>query len=76
MASSMRHDAGSRPSDFRHLTFNAQQCQRDLVDLNTLLTAPTLDERAHILPFFKAHPHLSLFLGQYNLGITTPDILA
>jgi len=65
----MRHDAGSRPPDFRRLTFNAQQCQRDLVDLNTLLTAPTLDERAHILPFFKAHPHLSLFLGQYNLVV-------
>jgi hypothetical protein len=72
----MHRDAGSVPPDFRRLTFNAQQCQHDLVDLNTLLTAPTLDERAHILPFFKAHPHLSLFLGQYNLGITTPDILA
>ena len=35
-----------------------------------------LSERNHFLPFFRAHPHLSLFLGAYNSNIVTADRLA
>jgi hypothetical protein len=62
---------------FQALAFDAAQCHRDLDDLEALLSARnTLRENADILPFFRAHPHLSLLLGSYNPNMITYDRLA
>lgn len=62
---------------FQALTFDAAQCSHDLDDLEALLSAyNTLRENADILPFFRAHPHLSLLLGSYNSNMVTYDRLA
>jgi len=62
---------------FQALTFDPAQCRLDLDALERLLANnPELSERDHILPFFREHPHLSLFLGTYNSGIVTVDQLA
>lgn len=62
---------------FRALSFDLAQCHHDLKDLEALLaSAPELGEKEHILPFFKARPHLSLFLGSYGTYLDRYDRLA
>lgn len=41
-----------------------------------LATTQELGEQAHVLPFFRQHPHLAAFLGSYNPNLTTPNLLA
>lgn len=62
---------------FQAITFDAAQCHHDLNDLAALLSShDALQENANVLPFFRAHPHLSLLLGSYNPNMVTYDRLA
>jgi len=62
---------------FQALTLNPSQCLRDLDALDALLAGTAeLDERADILPFFRARPQLSLLLGSYNANMKRFDRLA
>ncbi len=57
--------------------FDPMACRTDLDDFKRFLAAkPELSERGDISPFFRAHPHLSAFLGSYNPNVTTYDRLA
>jgi len=59
------------------LTFDPARCRADLDAFERLLAEnPDLSERAQILPFVRAHSHLSLLLGVYNPGVVAVDILA
>lgn len=62
---------------FRALEIDIDQCRRDLDDFDALL-APNEDlkEREHILPFFRARPHLTLFLASYAVNLDDYDRLA
>lgn len=52
-------------------------CRDDLDAFDALLaSSDELSERAHILPFFRSHPHLSAFLGTFNPDIDAFDSLA
>jgi len=60
----LEHPADEVLPGFQALAFDLDQCRRDLDALDMLLAANReLGERGIILPFFKDHPHLSLFLG-------------
>lgn len=62
---------------FQALTFNPERCRQDLAAFEALLAGtPELREKADILPFFRAHPHLSLFLGSYDATLDRYDRLA
>lgn len=51
-------------------------CRADLAAYHDLLaTHHTLSERDHILPFFRAHPHLAALLGTYHPNIESFDRL-
>jgi len=66
-----------QPPGFMALTFDPAQCRADLDLFERLLAEnPDLSEREQILPFFRAHPHLSLLLGVYNPGVVAIEILA
>ncbi len=56
--------------------FNPLACRADLDEFDRLLTAKTqLSERDDILPFFRAHPHLSVFLRSYHPNVNAYDRL-
>lgn len=62
---------------FQALSFDPVQCRTDLDAFEyLLLNKAELSERDDILPFFRAHPHLSLLLGSYNPNILTYDRVA
>lgn len=59
------------------LQFDPARCAAELDDLARLLGArPALAERRDILPFFRAHRHLTALLGSYHPALTTYDFLA
>jgi hypothetical protein len=61
-------------TSFTSLTVSKKQVKDDLKDFRALLNDPSrpdLDERLHILPFFRSHPNLSAFMGFYNPLITS-----
>jgi hypothetical protein len=59
------------------LQFAVARCGAELTEFENLLRSrPELDERGDILPFFRARPHLSAFLGSYNRNLTRFDRLA
>lgn len=59
------------------MAFDPAQCRADLDAFERLLAENRdLSEREQILPFFRAHPHLSLLLGVYNPGVVAIDLLA
>ena len=63
-----------RPAPWR---LDPVACTADLDALARLLAAtPDLAEKADILPFFRAHPHLAAFLGTYAYTANTVDRLA
>jgi len=65
------------PPGFTAIIFDPTQCQADLDAFERLLVEnPELSEREHILPFFRAHPHLCLLLGAYNSNVAIADRLA
>lgn len=65
------------PPPFKALRFDRMQCRQDLAELEQLLAnRPSLNERTDILPFFKRHPHLALFLASYDPNIRTYNCLA
>jgi len=73
----LEHPADEVLPGFQALAFDLDQCRRDLDALDMLLAANReLGERGIILPFFKDHPHLSLFLGSYGTNLDTYDRLA
>ena len=62
---------------FQALAFDLDQCRRELDALDALLADNReLGEKADILPFFRARPHLSLALGSYAANLDTYDRLA
>ncbi len=63
-----------RPAPWR---LDPVACTADLDAFARLLAAtPDLAEKADILPFFRAHPHLAAFLGTYAYTANTVDQLA
>lgn len=57
--------------------FDVDQCLKDLADFRTLLSSKTdLSEQLDILPFFRSHPNLSVFLGSFFPNLRTFDRLA
>jgi hypothetical protein len=64
-------------TDFQVIRFDPDQCRRETQELQALLASrPSLDERADILPFFKARLQLSAFLGSYHPDIARYDLVA
>ena len=56
---------------FDEIRFDAAECRRQVDDLGRwLLASGSLGERRQILPFFRARPQLSAWLGSFH-----PDIL-
>jgi Domain of unknown function (DUF4263) len=54
------------------MDLSKKQVEADLKDFKQLLNdpnTPDLDEAKHILPFFRARPHLCAFMGTYNPNI-------
>jgi hypothetical protein len=63
--------------DFEAVRFDPAQCLRETLELRDWLAAhPSLDERAEVLPFFRARRQLSAFLGSYHPDIARHDLLA
>jgi hypothetical protein len=62
---------------FEPIRFDAAQCARELDAFARLLgERATLGERADVLPFFRAHRHLTAFLGSYYPNIRVADRIA
>jgi hypothetical protein len=62
---------------FHRLDWNPEQCRKELLAFRQLLGARrALKEKTDILPFFKAHAHLSAFLGSYDSDSTVFDLYA
>lgn len=58
-------------------TFDPNACLNEVTDLRSLLNAKAvLSERNDILPFFRARPNLSAFLGSYFPKLRSFDRLA
>ncbi|MGO9260122.1 MAG: Shedu immune nuclease family protein [Bryobacteraceae bacterium] len=56
---------------------SVKECAAELQKLDLLLrSSPTLKEREHILPFFKANKNLSAFIGSYIPDIVRFDRIA
>jgi hypothetical protein len=64
-------------TDFQVVCFDPDLCLRETKELQALLASrASLDERADILPFFKARLQLSAFLGSYHPDIARFDLVA
>ena len=64
-------------TSFQPLAFDLGKCREELGDLRAFLSSrKALKEREHLLPFFKAHPHLSAFLASYSPDSIRFDRLA
>lgn len=63
------------PLGFEQIQFDPAQCRRDLDAFAELLEREELQEQADILPFFKDHPHLALFMGIFNPNLSKCDLL-
>jgi hypothetical protein len=62
---------------FQAITIDIAQCRRDLDAFDALLASrDELGERRDLLPFFRDHPQLSLFLGAYAVNLDGYDRLA
>jgi hypothetical protein len=62
---------------FASVPWSAVLCRKQLKALQKLLASSTgLKEREEILPFFKARPQLSAFLGSYDSTLFRYDLLA
>jgi hypothetical protein len=62
---------------FDEVPFDAIECRKQIDELGQWLrSAGPLDERRHILPFFRARPRLSAWLGSFHPDITAPDRVA
>ena len=58
-------------------TFDPTQCRREWAEFDELLKQhSTLDERKHILPFFKARLNLSILVSGYIPNIKNADVFA
>ena len=63
-------------SSLAPLRFDPQACEGELVAFEGLLAGKAeLGERADVLPFFRAHPQLTAFIGSYHPNLITPDRL-
>lgn len=64
-------------TDFQPIRFDPARCAAELDELAALLRAhPLLAERRQILPFFRARPQLTAFLGSYHPDLTAYDRVA
>lgn len=64
-------------TDFLPVRFDPARCAAELDELAALLRAhPLLAERRQILPFFRARPQLTAFLGSYHRDLTAYDRIA
>jgi hypothetical protein len=53
------------------------RCRQEVAELREWLAAhPTLEEKGQILPFFRAHRHLSAFLASFSLEMDCYDRIA
>ena len=51
---------------FTRIVIDHERCRTELLEFGALLAAnAVLSERADILPFFKARPHLAAFIGSF-----------
>lgn len=68
--------SGALPG-FQAVAFDLDQCRRDLDAFDALLaSSPELGEQQDLLPFFRTHPQLSLFLGSYDTNLDSYDRIA
>lgn len=64
-------------TDFLPIRFDPARCAVELDELAALLRVPPLiAECRQILPFFRARPHLTAFLGSYHRDLTAYDGVA
>ncbi len=62
---------------FDRCQFDAGQCRQELLELKELLeSSDNLREKKHILPFFRSHRNVSLFVGAFNANLVDYDLLA
>jgi len=62
---------------FETLAFSAEQCRKELAELQSLLAARSeLKEAQDILPFLRARQHLAAFIGSRNPDIFRFDRIA
>jgi hypothetical protein len=62
---------------FHALTFDHEQCSKELDELRVFLTQhDSLNERDDILPFFNARVQLASMIGCFNPYIAIPDLIA
>jgi hypothetical protein len=62
---------------FQRVDWKPDRCRREALEFQALLARPrALKERDTILPFFRARPHLSAFLGLYHSSISRYDLVA
>ena len=63
--------------EFEQVQFDPEECLRETRELSDWLSAnPSLKEREHILPFFKARKQLSVYLASYHQDVVHHDLLA
>ncbi|HYT92667.1 MAG TPA: Shedu immune nuclease family protein [Gemmataceae bacterium] len=64
-------------TEFQKIQFDPGQCRKEAEQLRDFLaTHPKLQERKHVLPFFKQRLQLSAFLGSYHPEIVRYDLVA
>ena len=74
MAGRARHWPSNR---FQDPGFDVERCRAELDQFDALLAANAgLSERDQVLPFFRARPQLTAFLGSYNRNLASYDRLA
>ncbi len=62
---------------FQDPGFDLERCRAELDEFDHLLASHAeLSERDQVLPFFRARPHLTAFLGSYNRNLAVYDRLA
>jgi hypothetical protein len=63
--------------EFLKVSFDLDQCRRDLADFRALLDGKQeLEEAADVKPFFEARPQLAALIGSWGLRMSRCDLVA
>lgn len=63
--------------EFNSVNWDVEQCRQELEAFRALLaSSPSLQEREHILPFFRQHRLLAAYLGSYHSRLAHHDLVA
>jgi hypothetical protein len=62
---------------FEPLAFDPQRCLKEVGELRQWLAhRPLLDEKKHVLPFFRKRRHLAAFVASYDVAVIRFDRIA